>query len=702
MRRYLAFVQIVCVCTLTRHVRGQSTFNYETNLRVQDNLQALAQKVGELSNIPLQIMKGIVNISTFNRQNAFTLGRTLYSSLSVVTATEIVAWNMGFSSKEYLAYKSYYGINTITSSSGQFFIQYGSGNGIASAYTSTLDGWPKNFFANSSYDPTTRPWYVVAKSLNSPGWTAAYITVGPTGDGQPAITWSSPIPVGGKRFGAMGAILQLRVISTYLQTIYRGTSTSVFIVEKGTNVLIASSIPVTLFTSLNGKNSLVLATNADAPLIAGATQTLIDQNWPSNLIIYKGNYLQNLPFSDKIPGISWYVVVLFPAPVEDDHIGPDTSYYTLALAISVLSISFSVVSLSVLVYFWRTRMMQFTQPLFTIVSLIGCMLLCVACIFFLGDNNENNCIARPYLFNMAFTIGFSPLLVKSGKVCLTFVYSWTASVLVHGGKKKLITMPELLAYIFAFLAIDAALLTGTGFSSGNSMSPYTTVSLSTNGAYGQFTFCGYHKNPLVYNTLLGYKAAMILIACFLAFKIRNVADSIGGSKALLIVVYNCALIGGIIVALVKSLSMTVPAVVMCQTVGICCCVVITNLVMVYPTVYTLIYVGDNVAANEVIDEMYKGKQELDKQPQKSTTFDKKKSFDTRSSIEQSGSPVSTSKTNWSILKPIRSQVYSSSDKGTVAPAPSPALIGIPEVAGGTKSDVPLSTIQHQDLQEVDF
>ena len=73
-------------------------------------------------------------------------------------------------------------------------------------------------------------------------------------------------------------------------------------------------------------------------VIAGATKTLINLGWPTYLATYNNYYLQNVPYVDSTPGISWYIVVLLPANVQLDYIGPESNLYAAVIAIAVISI----------------------------------------------------------------------------------------------------------------------------------------------------------------------------------------------------------------------------------------------------------------------------------------------------------------------------------------------------------------------------
>jgi len=248
-------------------------------------------------------------------------------------------------------------------------------------------------------------------------------------------------------------------------------------------------------------------------IISGATKILNEKGWPDYLVIYNGYYLQSVSYTDSIPGIEWMIVVLLPAVIEPDHLGAGTALYAASISIAVLAILTAIISLALTLYHWRSRMMQLSQPYFTILVQLGCILLGISGILFLGENNSSNCASRAYVFNLAFTVAFSPLLVKCFRVYLVFVHSWRANVLVHGGQSKIISAAGLFLYTGLFLVADILIIVLAVYVGGSGTTPVTSTELSTNGAYAQFTFCGYHENTSFFYAELAYKGLLILLAC---------------------------------------------------------------------------------------------------------------------------------------------------------------------------------------------
>ena len=348
------------------------------------------------------------------------------------------------------------------------------------------------------------------------------------------------------------------------------------------------------------------------PLVASATLKLVNAGWPNDLLILNDLYLQGTIYVDSIAGLRWYLVVLLPAVLQVDHLDSSSPYFGAVIAIAIIGIIAASTSGIITIVHWKKRMMQLTQPIFTITILFGCIMLCVSCLVFMGTNSETNCAARVYVFNIAFAVAYAPLLVKCWRVYSVFVQSWKVNVLFHGAKNKLISVPELALYIMGFISVDLIIMAITLYANGaGGTAPYTVTEKTSNGAYAELTYCGYHKNNAYFYAELCYKGILILTSCVLAYAIRNVADAVAGTKVLAAIVYNTLFIGIIVVAMVRSVS-SAELVIVVETIGIVFCVVVCSILLVALVLYQIYYIGDKEAAAEVIDEMFQSRSEIPK------------------------------------------------------------------------------------------
>ena len=350
---------------------------------------------------------------------------------------------------------------------------------------------------------------------------------------------------------------------------------------------------------------LLLATASENSVISGATSLLVSKGWPSELIIFQSYYLQNTLYTDPIYGLVWYLVVLLPAVLQQDHLGSDSPLYDAVVAIASVALVFSVACVFAIAYFWHrgSRMIKLTQPVFTLMILTGGILLIISCFLLLGENTAASCASRAYVFNISFTFAFAPLLIKSWRVHVLFNLHPMA-------KNKIISTYLLVGYTMAFVVIDVIIMSIVLFAAGNGTKPYVANILTNNGAYAQLTYCGYHGNDSFFYAELSYKGLLIAVACYLSFKTRNVAGAIAGSKVLLAIVYNTAFMSGVIILITRSIS-DIASIVLCEGIGICFCVVMNAALLVVPVTYQILVVGDHEAAEEVMDEVFSKKSKVE-------------------------------------------------------------------------------------------
>ena len=325
----------------------------------------------------------------------------------------------------------------------------------------------------------------------------------------------------------------------------------------------------------------------------------MDQDWPLRLLIYESYYLQNTLYIDAIAGLQWHIVVMIPTTLQADHLGPDSLLYTVVVVIASISLLFSLICVSIVSYFWceKKKMIRYCQPVFTTMILIGGILLIISCFTLLGDNTELLCSTRPYFFNLAFTFSFAPLLIKSWRVHVIFNLKLMP-------KNKVIGTYVLVVYTLIFVLIDLGIISLCLFVVGRGTKPFVATVLTTNGAYEQLTYCGYHGNTTFFYSELAYKGLLIAVACFLSFKIRNAPGAIAGSKVLLAIVYNTAFISGVIILITHSVK-DVESIITSECIGICSCVSINSFLLVFSASYQMINVGDDEAAQEVQEEVAK-------------------------------------------------------------------------------------------------
>ena len=330
-------------------------------------------------------------------------------------------------------------------------------------------------------------------------------------------------------------------------------------------------------------------------VVREATRKLVALGWPDELIIFRSYYLQSILYTDAVPGITWYVVVLLPANIEQDHVGPSSLYYWVVVSIAVFSILVNLLGGAVLFILRKAKMVKMTQPMFTALILAGDILLAITVILLLGENTPTSCVARLYMFNASFTFTFAPLLIKGWRVHYIFN--------VNPMKRKaLISAARLITITLCFVAIDVSLATIATFGIGSNPEPVESVVYTKAGAYAQLTYCGYHKNNTLVSVELAYKGFLIILACYLSFKVRHVVDVIAGSKTLLVIVYNTAFVCVVVIGISESVT-DIETVVLCEAVGICFCAIVNCMGLIAPVVYHHYITGDDVAAENALEAL---------------------------------------------------------------------------------------------------
>lgn len=574
-------------------------FDFQVSGRVGDSIQSYLKYVSDGVVIPSQMLKhAVLNISD-GKSTApvvfFFPSRTYNSVISF--------FYIGFENGLFYGYTGA-GTGTYWEAiphQGTFWwVTYpiNTVNGILNSTQYTL---------SKEYVVTKRPWYIQGKATNATHfWSAPFADLV---TGFPVISFVTPIrnaTFNGKFHpfvGNAGANVFLKDISSYMSSTFLGTDFHVFIIDSVTLNLLGSSLgAATAITSASG-TSLVYAPNSENAIIAKASRRILSENCPEQLVLMDALYFQCTQYVDRYPGIKWYTVILLPATLQVDHLGPESVIYNIVVGCVSATLIMIALAAVLCAYFWKTKMMQLSQPIFHLVLLTGCTILCVACLQYLGPNTSTSCATRVYALNIGFTLAFSPLLIKCACIYAVFVRARKVGFLYHGSGKKLIELPYLLLIILTFLCVEIVVLTTTLYAGGSGTSPYSVTGMTSNGAYGNVSYCGNHANSTFFYTALSFKLLQIVLACYFGFCIRRVNDSVAGTKVLMANIYNTAFIGSIILALTRSVS-DIEIALSCMMAGILFCVIVSVVLALGPVLYGVVVVGDSKSAAVVIDGVF--------------------------------------------------------------------------------------------------
>ena len=254
LSKYLLSILLIKSQTV---VFGDAPFNYEISSRVQDNIRNLLQKVAEATIVPkLAIDADIVNISSsFGNSSwleGWAAGRTLMFPIKRSFRKEIVLIQIGLWNKFYYAAynQEYTGLSNLPYN---LYVLMSSKNdfGIVERYSVDSRGIPdfeRGSLGPLKYDCTSRPWYKQAKTAQVISWSAPYLQT----NNVPGVSLVVPLVnssfAGANGFvGTVAANIQLDQISAFLKSSYQDTGINVFIVEKSSGYLIASSLDALVY-----------------------------------------------------------------------------------------------------------------------------------------------------------------------------------------------------------------------------------------------------------------------------------------------------------------------------------------------------------------------------------------------------------------------------------------------------------------------
>lgn len=599
---------ILSTTLLCGSLLADSKFNYDISQRVSENIAGFLRGVRQGA-----------SIASYNIQNDLVDFNSPYYAMSKSLLPTKLYYNEMTSISVLFSNGLLYGYQQNTQSTSSILSQ----TSVSKDHPSLLQyhsidkyGFPKTYISNVTLEVTKLAPYLNSKKYRVPTWSPANIHLA-TGNTQISLA----LPIFNKTIngifypfsGCVSVVVFLSNINQYLQNMYSSSDLDVFIIEKSTGYLLGSSTGASTFT-LNSFNvkAEILAINSEDKLVREVATLLTTSNWPRYLLLYNNYYVQSVLYADTTPGICWYIVVLVPAVVELDHVEPGSTIWRAAVVIITFTVAVCFTALSILLYYWKKRMMQLTSPIFSLVSLLGCILLCFACICLLGENVTGICYARAYSFCCAFTIAFTPLLIKCWCVYRRFAillggpYVPPPSAPNTPGRpvsKQLgkVSLIKLCGVVFLCVIVDIIIISLSVFLAGPGVTPYTSTVITSSGAYGKMTYCGFHNNTVYFYSLLAYKALQISLACYWSFVIRSVANAVGGSKILLTIVYNTAFIGTILVAMIRTSA--VADIVIFVVCGVCFVVILAAVLLVGPPWYAIYFIGDDLAAAAVVDEI---------------------------------------------------------------------------------------------------
>ena len=272
------------------------------------------------------------------------------------------------------------------------------------------------------------------------------------------------------------------------------------------------------------------------------------------------------------------------------YLGTNTSQYFAVLTLSIISVAVGFVAVIGTLYVWTTKFIQHTRPILTLQTYFGCILLSISCIIFAGENTDLNCSVRVFLFNISFSVALCPYIVKGVALYAKLVMSFHTKSL-HGTSTFLQTVPMIPFLLLEVIFITISLYVGRD---SRGTTPYVD---------GDNTYCGYHHNETLFGLELGYKCLQILISWWLCYSLRNILRKFA---VIYFVDVTFRAFVGAIVLVIWRLGGDVPSAIVCASVGVCLCTVVTSGLNSMPVILIL-KKGDQGVMIDVVEDLFNAK-----------------------------------------------------------------------------------------------
>ena len=245
-----------------------------------------------------------------------------------------------------------------------------------------------------------------------------------------------------------------------------------------------------------------------------------------------------------------------------------------------LSAAGALISLIVLIWLFvntKTPVVMYSQPLFCKMHVCGALTICLCGMTFLGENNRTNCLLRPVLINLAFTLTFASIFMKVYRVQRIFTNKKLKVIKITNE-----TMLKMVAAIEAGIAIILTL-----WMLINPPEPTAAVVPAGNyesndGGYVQIV-CQADDDTFPWSTIAGaYQACLCVFGCYEAYLARRVKSVFSDTKAVGLAIYNVTVIGSITVLLVFIFDTDEDMAALLINIGLFICVVFAEIVIFGP------------------------------------------------------------------------------------------------------------------------
>ena len=429
------------------------------------------------------------------------------------------------------------------------------------------------------YDPRMRGWYKEAKAAQRIVWSSIYVFAS---SNQLGLTACKPVfNATGALEGVLAVDYTLGDIDRFLSDAFSGEGRAVFIVENTDEKLLvgSSTLDPILRLSDSGDPERVRAVDSADNMVRETAEYLDSENWPERLSINRGRYIQVKNYKDGT--LDWIIVVVMPSAETEDYVRTGTTIHTAIVIMSTLGIIMPMVCAALVIAGRKANIWRAAQPVFLVGFAIAASCMSASTLIYLGENTTTACAARPWLFNICFTLMFAFLFVKVHRVAIIFNNP--------SMKKVRMTIASMFGRILLLVIIDVVLQ--TVWMVVDPVKPTVIIDIGAQGAYVERIICS-SDSPALNGLTIGYKALLILWGCLLAYKTRNVHSAFAESKMILTVMYNIALVGLIVLLLYNFLDATIASKVLIHSFGVLSVISVSCTLVFGPRAYQLYKSGD--------------------------------------------------------------------------------------------------------------
>lgn len=231
-----------------------------------------------------------------------------------------------------------------------------------------------------------------------------------------------------------------------------------------------------------------------------------------------------------IDGLAWRILIMSPLQAEsEDMIEIGDPALTLVLVPAILGAIICSTFFALLIKNRRERDVAYCDWRFTAAFIFSCILLNLACISFIGKNDNDLCMLRMWLLPVCAISALAPLLAKIYRMYL----------LVGGPglmRRRTISHTQTFLIVLSIVLVQVIILLVFTFVDPRKQE---TEFLGDDMNASYRIVCKHKTNAFAIVQLI-YWAFLILSGCVLSYMTRNMKEEFGESKQLILVMYNIA------------------------------------------------------------------------------------------------------------------------------------------------------------------